>query len=196
MKSTAETIEVSIGGKPVSCRILRSKRKSVELRVLSASRLQLRCPMLMPRLLIKHFLREREPWLLQRIAQAENAPPALDEKQLAELRRLAAKDLKERAQRLARLMGLSYGRISIRCQRSRWGSCSSKGNLNFNCLLMLCPEQVREYVVLHELCHLREMNHSPRFWAEVERYMPDYARWKLWLKENGGAVMGKLPPAT
>ena len=164
----------------------------MELRVLSESRLQLRCPMFMPQLLIKQFLRSREQWILQGLEQVENAPPPLDEKQIEKLRSLARADLSERARRLSDTMGLSYGRIAIRCQKSRWGSCSAKGNLNFNCLLMLCPEQVREYVVLHELCHLREMNHSPRFWAEVERYMPDYATWRLWLKRNGRSIMARL----
>ena len=90
-------------------------------------------------------------------------------------------------------IGVSYGRITIRSQRTRWGSCSAQGNLNFNCLLSLCPEEVRDYVVIHELCHRKEMNHSPKFWAEVEKVMPDYARHRKWLKENGGSLIARLP---
>ena len=63
---------------------------------------------------------------------------------------------------------------------------------NFNCLLMLCPEPVRDYVAVHELCHLREMNHSPRFWALVESYCPDYRQCRKWLKENGTAIIGRI----
>ena len=89
-------------------------------------------------------------------------------------------------------MGVTYGRITIRNQVSRWGSCSSVGNLNFNCLLMLAPPEVRDYVVVHELCHRKEMNHSPAFWAEVEKMIPDYKAHKKWLKDNGTALISRL----
>ena len=78
---------------------------------------------------------------------------------------------------------MTYGRITIRAQRSRWGSCSSKGNLNFNCLLMLTPSEIRDYVVVHELCHRIELNHSAYFWAEVARILPDYKECRKWLIE-------------
>lgn len=83
-------------------------------------------------------------------------------------------------------------KIVIRSQRSRWGSCSRKGNLNFNCLLMLAPEDVRDYVVVHELCHLIHMDHSPMFWKEVERVLPDYKRPNNWLNKNGSLLMARL----
>ena len=74
-------------------------------------------------------------------------------------------------------------------QKTRWGSCSSDGNLNFNCLLMLAPEEVQNYVVVHELCHRRQMNHSKKFWDEVEKYDPDYKKQKKWLKDHGDEIM-------
>ena len=107
------------------------------------------------------------------------------------LAKKAAQWIPERVARYAGQMGVSYGRITIRCQRSRWGSCSSKGNLNFNYLLLLAPPEVLDYVVVHELCHRKEMNHSPGFWAEVERVMPDYRIQKQWLKDNGTQLMGR-----
>jgi predicted metal-dependent hydrolase len=73
-------------------------------------------------------------------------------------------------------------------QKSRWGSCSGKGNLNFNCLLMRTPDEIIDYVVVHELCHLKEMNHSPRFWAEVEKIFPDYKERRKWLKDHGNEI--------
>ena len=88
---------------------------------------------------------------------------------------------------------MTYDRITIRRQHSRWGSCSSKGNLNFNCLLALVPEAVLDYIIVHELCHRRHMNHSPVFWAEVARLLPDYPQARTWLRDKGGALIARLP---
>ena len=81
---------------------------------------------------------------------------------------------------------VSYGRISIREQKTRWGSCSSKGNLNFNWRLILAPEEVLDYVVVHELAHRREMNHSKAFYAIVESVLPD-----IELRGNGCGIKGR-----
>ena len=96
-----------------------------------------------------------------------------------------------RAQMLRRLeafaprIGRSPQRVSIREQKTRWGSCSSAGNLNYNWKLVLMPERVMDYVVIHELAHRKEMNHSARFYAVVAQQMPDYKVWRSWLKEHG-----------
>jgi predicted metal-dependent hydrolase len=100
--------------------------------------------------------------------------------------------LPKRVAYFAARIGVTYGRITIRNQTSRWGSCSDQGNLNFNCLLMLAPASVQDYVVVHELCHRKEMNHSARFWAEVEKIVPDYKVQRAWLKENGGALIARM----
>ena len=97
----------------------------------------------------------------------------------------------ERVRYFAPKVGVDYGMITIRNQKTRWGSCSARGNLNFNCLLMLAPSEVIDYVVVHELCHRKELNHSPRFWAEVARVLPDYKRQERWLKENGKRLMAR-----
>jgi len=85
-------------------------------------------------------------------------------------------------------IGVQFGRVAIRDQKSRWGSCSAKQNLNFNWKLIMAPEEVLRYVVIHELCHLIEFNHSARFWSLVEREMPDYEAWKKWLKSHGNEL--------
>ena len=109
--------------------------------------------------------------------------------ELSGLTEQARRDLIERARLFAPRVGVTYGRISIRHQKTKWGSCSSGGNLNFNCLLMLAPETVRDYVVVHELCHRKQMNHSEAFWAEVERVLPEYREARKWLKTHGQELM-------
>ena len=97
--------------------------------------------------------------------------------------------IQTRVEYFARVIGVTYGKITIRNQKTRWGSCSSKGNLNFNCLLMLAPPEVLDYVVVHELCHRKQMNHSKAFWSEVEKVLPDYKEARKWLKEEGSQMI-------
>ena len=109
-----------------------------------------------------------------------------------ELEALADQALQIIPQRVAyyaEKMNVTYGRITIRNQKTRWGSCTSQGNLNFNCLLMKAPKEVLDYVVVHELCHRKEMNHSKAFWDYVESVMPDYKVHRAWLKEHGALLM-------
>ena len=122
--------------------------------------------------------------------QGEVVPLTNDE--IRELADRALKYIPERVRLYAPKVGVTYGRITIRNQRSRWGSCSAKGNLNFNCLLMLMPEEVIDSVVVHELCHRKEMNHSQRFYAEVLKVFPNYRECEKWLKENGDGIMKRM----
>jgi predicted metal-dependent hydrolase len=97
--------------------------------------------------------------------------------------------LNERAALLSTRYGLRYERIAIRDQQSRWGSCSSGRNLNFNYRLMLAPTPVVDYVITHELCHLVHMNHSPAFWRLVAEYEPQYKSHRQWLREFGHTLV-------
>ena len=101
----------------------------------------------------------------------------------------ALKVIPERVEYFAKVIGVTYGKITVRNQKTRWGSCSSKGNLNFNCLLMLAPPEVLDYVVVHELCHRKQMNHSKAFWLEVEKVLPNYKEVRKWLKEEGSQMI-------
>ncbi len=98
-------------------------------------------------------------------------------------RELARQRITRRVEYFAPLVGVTYNRIFIKEQKTRWGSCSSLGNLNFNWKLILLNEELLDYVVVHELAHRKQMNHSPTFWAEVERVLPDYRERRRRLRE-------------
>ncbi len=99
-------------------------------------------------------------------------------------RRQARDIITRRAEEFGKKLGLDYNRICIKDQKTRWGSCSSLKNLNFNWRLIMAPVKVIDYIVIHELIHLAEMNHSPKFWRLVESYCPDYKEHRKWLREN------------
>lgn len=104
------------------------------------------------------------------------------------LSRRALARIREKLDVYAPKLGVEYGRVTIRDQKSRWGSCSARHNLNFNWKLIMAPGEALEYVVIHELCHLIEFNHSPRFWSLVKAQMPEYEAWKKWLKAHGSEL--------
>lgn len=104
------------------------------------------------------------------------------------LRKLAAKELPTRVKELAAANGISVTRVSVRNQRSRWGSCSRSGTISLNWRLIQCPAFVRDYIILHELAHRRQMNHSKKFWQEVERLCPDYRTAEVWVKQHSALL--------
>jgi len=117
-------------------------------------------------------------------APEENLRPAVEQ----HLRALAQRELTARAEELARQLGAPMRRVMVRSQKSRWGSCSVRGTISLNWRLIQVPESVRDYIILHELTHLRHLNHSARFWAEVQRICPDYRAAEDWLKKNSAEV--------
>ena len=180
---------------PVSYRIIRSDRKTVSLEIQPDGTVLVRAPRRLSEKRIREFVTSRESWLLEKLKKYQDRPvqPALTDEELSELKQQAESDLTARVRRFAPLVGVTYGRVTIRAQKTRWGSCSGEGNLNFNCLLMLTPPEIRDYVVIHELCHRKEMNHSARFWGEVEKLCPHYRQHRQWLKQNGGGLIARLP---
>ncbi len=101
----------------------------------------------------------------------------------------ALRKIKEKVRRYSKVMNLEPKSVDIKTFKSRWGSCSPKGELDFNWVIVMAPNRVVDYVVIHELCHLKQLDHSPKFWKEVERVMPDYAEHKEWLKVNSGKLV-------
>jgi predicted metal-dependent hydrolase len=177
--------------------LIRSNRKTIALQIKGDGRIIVRAPLRMAAKDIQHFVDSKAAWIEKHLAiirqRQQPAASAFTLEQLQQLADGAKQDIPQRVVRFAALVGVTYGRITIRAQKSRWGSCSEKGNLNFNCLLMLCPEEVRDYVVIHELCHRKHLNHSADFWAEVERNCPNYRIHRKWLKDNGASLISRLP---
>ena len=180
----------------IEYQLIRSARKTLGLEIRDG-RVVVRAPARLPLREIEKILSEREGWIRERLnanrATLDKAAVAkLSAEEIRTLADEATRVIPERVRYYAPLIGVTYGRITIRNQKTRWGSCSSAGNLNFNCLLMLAPREVLDSVVVHELCHRKEMNHSDRFYAEVLRVFPEYRQWHAWLKKNGPELIARM----
>ena len=161
--------------------VKRSSRKSIGLEVRTAGEVIVRIPNRLSDKRLKEFIESHKTWIFQKIAlikqkkesKKELRVPAWDT--LSDMEREKIKEkISHRIQYYSKKMQVEYQRVTIRNQKTRWGSCSSKGNLNFNYRLFYLPEELLDYVMVHELAHRRHMNHSPQFWQEVETYCPDY----------------------
>lgn len=177
--------------------VIRSDRKTLSLQVRPDGTLLVRAPRRLPEREINRFLQEKSAWIERTLAKVRDANRAGEDEPLSmeDIHALADQALQvipPRVGEFAARMGVTYGRITIRNQRGRWGSCSSQGNLNFNCLLMLAPAEVLDYVIVHELAHRKEMNHSRAFWAQVEAVLPDYREREKWLKEQGKVLLARM----
>lgn len=179
----------------IPVRVIKSARASIAIQVKEGGDVIVRAPKGMSMSKIRRFVAAKEAWIVKHVEQIQKdwadrprREPYTPE-QIRELTDRAREVIPARVEHFAPLVGVSYDRITIRCQKTRWGSCSSKGNLNFNCLLIDMPEDVLDYVIVHELCHRLEMNHSDRFWAEVTRVLPDYRKAHSWLKTYGGQYL-------
>ena len=178
-------------------RLIRSNRKTLAIQVNPDLSITVRASQYASKREIDRIVEKNEAWIhkhIEKIKKNKAEYDALNIKKITpeEIKTLAEQALKtipQRVEYFAGQVGVDYVRITIRNQKTRWGSCSSKGNLNFNCLLMLAPDEILDYVVVHELCHRKEMNHSKAFWAEVERVLPDYRESVKWLKEKGNLIM-------
>lgn len=178
--------------------IIRSKRKTLALQIAADGHLIVRSPLRYPDKEIGAFIEKNKTWIekhITKVQQVNREMARLEPFTKQELEDMAGKAIKiipERVQYYAAQLGVSYGRITIRYQRTRWGSCTGKGNLSFNCLLMATPPEVLDSVVVHELCHRLHMNHSKAFYAAVYDIFPEYDRWNRWLKGNGSVLMRRM----
>ena len=180
--------------------LIRSDRKTLGIEIARNGDVIVRAPQRTSKRKIEALLREKTDWIARARAkvfaraQAAAAAP-LTEAEADALRAQARTVLSSRVAHFAPLIGVDYGKITIRMQRTRWGSCSARGDLSFNCLLMLAPPEAVDSVVVHELCHRRHMDHSPAFYDEVLRVFPDYRKWHKWLKDNGPLLLARAEGA-
>lgn len=173
--------------------IKKSRRTTISIQITPDQKLLVKAPAYTSIKEVEEFLREKRDWIIKQInrtkvtSQHAAQMGILSDKEIRKLKRDAKKIIPERVEYYAKLSGITYNRIFIRLQKSRWGSCSVEGNLNFNALLALMPLEVLDSVVVHELCHRRHMDHSKAFYDEVLKIFPDYKKWDKWLKQNGAA---------
>ena len=177
-------------GLTVQYSIIRSDRKTIAIQIQPDGNVVVRAPKRMRMEEIKRFVESKAEWIEKHLLNRTTFnQEKLTDQEMKMLREKARAVVTEKVQYYAPLIGVTYNQIAIRAQHTRWGSCSSKGNLNFNCLLALVPPEALDYVVVHELCHLKELNHSDRFWNEVAKILPDYKTCKKWLKDNGSNLI-------
>ena len=172
--------------------IVYSNRKTLAIQINAQGQVTVRAPRRTPKSTIDRFLTEKESWILkhlQKASERQSQPsPTLDAPTRRHYISVARDIFTQKAAYYAAIMNVTYGRISIKEQKTRWGSCSGKGNLNFNWRLIFAPEEVLDYAVVHELAHRREMNHSKAFYAIVEAVLPNYKPQRKWLRENGNRL--------
>lgn len=177
--------------------IVKSKRKTLSIQVLDSETVRVRAPYRMSKKDIQSYIDKNEEWIRDKIEKAKEREKeiegirCLSELELDELADKACEVITKRVEYYAPQVGVTYGRITIRNQKTRWGSCSAKGNLNFNVALMRVPLDVMDYVVVHELCHRLFLDHSKDFWNEVAKFIPDYKSKEKWLKENGTKILAE-----
>ena len=171
-------------------KIIRSNRKTVAIQVNSDLSITVRAPHFASEKDIEKILMKKEAWISKHIEEIKTRKKRFESESTdkftpEKIKLLADKALEVipmRVEYFANIMGVTYGNITIRNQKTRWGSCSVRGNINYNWKLVLLPVELADYVVVHELAHRTEMNHSKDFWKVVERELPDYRQRRRRLK--------------
>ncbi len=170
----------------------REKRKTMTITITPQGELLVKAPANLAEREVERFLQQKRYWIYKqtrRIMEANQNRIYRSEEEIKQLKQKARDLLTIKSEYYKKLLGVQYDRIRIGDQKTRWGSCSSRKTISYNWHLVLMPEEIMDYVVVHELCHLIEMNHSKRFWDKVGEILPDYQRRRKWLKENGNRFL-------
>lgn len=187
-----EELWISLDEEEIEVEIIRSKRRSMAIQIRTDGSVVARAPMHASDRAVKRFVSAHARWIAdnrqemferrKKLADNPYGIPAWESLSAAD-KKIAKQKIMEHVDYYANRMEIDYGSISMRNQKSRWGSCSSKGNLNFNYRLAYLPEELLDYVVVHELAHRRHMDHSAAFWEEVETYYPAYKKCRQMLND-------------
>jgi predicted metal-dependent hydrolase len=190
MPERHSTVLLSINN--VAAQIVRCRRKSIALIGTEDARLIVRAPWHVPHFYIRALLTKRQGWIERKITEVKNRPQpaALSAGERAVLVGEAERTLRERCAWFAALTGWQPNGVRLSAAKSRWGSCGINGTLHFSWRLVRAPLPVIDYVVVHELAHLAERNHSRRFWLKVAAVLPDFQRQRRWLRQNGHLLNG------
>lgn len=174
--------------------LVRSARRSLAVQIKRDGKVIVRANYRTSLKSIEKFLSAKSAWIKKHLAEIaeKSVLPKFTEKEIKGFISSAKAVIPSKVAYFSDLIGVSYGRVTIRRARTLWGSCTAKGNLNFNCLLAAVPDNVRDYVIIHELCHRKQMNHSRKFWALVSQYCPEYKTCRKWLKTFGAEYLGRL----
>ncbi len=166
--------------------LIRSRRKTLALEITRDCRVVVRAPLRMSEKRIRAFVESHEDWIAVHLARqrqkAAALPPPPTAEEIEALKARARAELPPKVAFWSEKMGVTPTGFKVTTAKRRYGSCSGKNSLCFSCFLMNCPEEAVELVVVHELCHIREKNHGPRFYALLEQYLPDYRERKKLLK--------------
>ena len=187
-----EELWISPDEEEIEVEIIRSKRRSMAIQIRTDGSVVVRVPTRASDRAVKRFVSAHARWIAdnrqemferrKKLADNPYDIPAWESLSAAD-KKIAKQKIMEHVDYYANRMEIDYGSISMRNQKSRWGSCSSKGNLNFNYRLAYLPEELLDYVVVHELAHRRHMDHSAAFWEEVETYYPAYRKCRQMLND-------------
>ncbi len=162
-------------------KVIKSFRKTMSLQIKNWE-IIVKAPFLITKKTIESFLNKHTKWIEKKLERRHQS--VIDPDKIWEYKRQAKQYITTRVAEIAKIHNITYNDLRITSAKTRWGSCSSKRNINFSFRLILTPKEVIDYVIIHELSHLKEMNHSKSFWNEVKKIMPDYKKYEKWLKKN------------
>ena len=188
-------MKLEYNGSIIEFKVTKSKRKTISICVHPGGNIEVKAPLSITNKELQKLLEKKAKWMAEKQRdvlekEIQKQKNNFTEEEIKAYKQKAKRQILQRIEYYSAYIpeAVKINRITIKEQKSRWGSCSSKGNLNFNWRLILAPEAVLDYVVVHEMCHLKYMNHSKAFWSEVERILPDYKDRRKWLKENGNSL--------
>lgn len=175
--------KIKLGDKEVSYQIRKYKKsRNIKISIAPHRPILVSIPAKVPYKAGEMFLYSRVPWIKKHSHKIQEIDSNKEKQNYLKHKEQARELITKLADEWSKVYGVSYNRISIRNQKTRWGSCTQSGNLNFSYKLLFLPEPLAEYVVIHELCHLKHLNHSSKFWDMLAKHLPDWKVRKQHLK--------------